>query len=147
MNKRQAYWALYLPRFDFTLKHVLGTNMEKADRLSKRLDWKVGVEKDNVNQTLIKEKWICGLAEVVIEGPEIDILEKVKIARRKDKEVIKVVEEIKKTGVETLRGNEWQVEWELVLKEENLYVLKNKELRVKIIWLYHNVLTAGHAGW
>ena len=136
-----------MPRFDFTLKHVPGTNMEKADRLSKRLDWKVGVEKDNVNQTLIKEKWICGLAEVVIEGPKIDILEKVKIARRKDKEIIKVVEEIKKTEVKTLRGNEWQVEWELVLKEENLYVPKNKELRVKIIWLYHNVLTARHAGW
>ena len=136
-----------MPRFDFTLKHVPGTNMDKADRLSKRLDWKVGVEKDNVNQTLIKEKWICGLAEVVIEGPKIDILEKVKIARRKDKEIIKVVEEIKKTEVKTLRGNEWQVEWELVLKEENLYVPKNKELRVKIIWLYHNVLTARHAGW
>ena len=38
LNKRQAYWALYLPRFDFTLKHVPGTKMKKADRLSKRLD-------------------------------------------------------------------------------------------------------------
>ena len=36
---------LYLSRFDFTLKHVLGTKMGKADRLSKRLDWKVGVKK------------------------------------------------------------------------------------------------------
>jgi len=26
----------------------------KVDRLSKRLDWKVGVEKDNENQKLIK---------------------------------------------------------------------------------------------
>jgi len=33
------------------------------------------------------------------------------------------------------------------LKEEKLYVLKNEELRVKIIWLHHNVLIAGHAGW
>ena len=107
LNKRQAYWALYLPRFDFTLKHVPGTKMKKADRLSKRLDWKVGVEKDNENQTLIKEKWICSLAEVVIEGSEVDILEKIKIARKKNKEVIKVVKEIKKTGVKALRGNEW----------------------------------------
>ena len=28
----------------------------KVDRLSKRLDWKVGVEKDNENQKLIKER-------------------------------------------------------------------------------------------
>ena len=58
------------------VEHVPGTKMEKADRLSKRLDWKVSVEKDNENQTLIKEKWICSLAEVVIEGSEVDILEK-----------------------------------------------------------------------
>jgi len=30
--------------------------MEKADRLSRRLDWKVGVENNNNNQTLIKEQ-------------------------------------------------------------------------------------------
>ena len=38
LNRRQACWALYLSRFDFTLKHVLGTEMGKADGLSKRLD-------------------------------------------------------------------------------------------------------------
>jgi len=30
-----------------------------------------------------------------------------KIARRKDKEVVMVVEEMKKTEVKILRGNEW----------------------------------------
>ena len=77
LNKRQAYWALYLSRFDFTLKHILGIKMEKADRLSRQPDWKVGVEKYNKNQTLIKEQWICSLVEVVIKGTEIDILVKV----------------------------------------------------------------------
>ena len=85
MNKRQARWALYLSRFDFTLKHVLETKMGKADRLSKRLDWKVGVKNDNDNQIFIKDYWIHSLSEVVIEGPEVDILEKIKIARNKDK--------------------------------------------------------------
>ena len=42
-----------MSRFDLTLKHILETKMEKANRLSKRLDWKVGIEK---NQTLIKEQ-------------------------------------------------------------------------------------------
>ena len=49
LNQRQMHQALYLSRFDFTLKHVLGTKMGKVDRLSKRLDWKVGVKKDNDN--------------------------------------------------------------------------------------------------
>ena len=35
LNYRQAQWVLYLLRFDFTLKHVLGTKMGKVDGLSK----------------------------------------------------------------------------------------------------------------
>ena len=34
-----------MSRFDFTLKYVLETKMEKVNRLSRRLDWKVGIEK------------------------------------------------------------------------------------------------------
>ena len=95
LNQRQARWMLYLFRFDFTLKHVPGTKMGKVDGLSRRPDWKVGVENDNNNQTLIKEQWICSLSKVVI-------VEKIKKARSKDKEVVRVVEEMKKAGVKML---------------------------------------------
>ena len=55
LNWRQACWDLYLSRFDFILRYVLETKMGKADRLSRRPDWKVGVEKNNDNQILIKD--------------------------------------------------------------------------------------------
>ena len=84
--------------------------MEKADGLSKRLDWKVGVKKDNDNQIFIKDHWLHNLAEVVMKGPEVDILEKIKIARSKNKEVVRVVEEMKKAEVNVLREEEWQIE-------------------------------------
>jgi len=58
LNRRQARWALYLSRFDFTLKHVLGSKMGKADSLSRRPDWEVGVERDNENETLVKPEWL-----------------------------------------------------------------------------------------
>ena len=135
---------MYLSRFDFTLKYIPDTKMEKADRLSRRLDWKVGTENDNNNQILIKEQWICSLAEVVIEGPEVKIVEKIKKARSKDEEVVRIAEEMKKVGVKILRGNKWQIEEDLVLKEEKIYVPKNGELRAEIIWLYHDVPVAGH---
>ena len=38
LNRRQARWALYLSRFDFTLKHVAGAKIGKADGLSRRAD-------------------------------------------------------------------------------------------------------------
>jgi len=106
MNRRQARWTLYLSQFDFTLKHVAGSKIGKADGLSRRADWKVGVDKDNKNQIFIKDNWIRSMYEVVVEGLEVDLLEKIKKARSKDKDVIRVVEEIKKTGVKELRGNE-----------------------------------------
>jgi len=52
---------------------------------------------------------------------------------RKDKKVVKIVEEMKNTGVKVLRGDEWQVEGDLVLKKRKVYVPKNKELRIEII--------------
>jgi len=36
LNRRQARWALYLSRFDFMLKHVPGSKIEKVDSLSRR---------------------------------------------------------------------------------------------------------------
>jgi len=39
LNRRQARWALYLSRFNFMLKHVLGSKIGKADSLSRRPDW------------------------------------------------------------------------------------------------------------
>jgi len=80
--------------------------MGEVDGLSKRLDWKIGVENDNDNQVFIKNNWIHSLEKVVIEGPEVEIIEKIKKARSKDKEVVRVVEEIKKARVKELRGEE-----------------------------------------
>jgi len=76
--------------------------MGKIDRLSRKPDWKVEIENDNDNQTLIKDCWICSLGKVVIEGPKVDIIEKIKKARSKNKEVVRVVKEMKKTGVKVL---------------------------------------------
>ena len=54
LNRRQVRWALYLSRFNFMLKHVPGSKMGKADSLSRRPDWEIGVEKNNENETLVK---------------------------------------------------------------------------------------------
>ena len=53
LNKRQARWALYLFMFDFMQKHVLGSKIGKANSLSRRPDWKVEVDRDNENKTLL----------------------------------------------------------------------------------------------
>ena len=135
-----------MSRFDFTLKHVAGKSMGRADSLSKRVDWAEGVERDNENQVMLKKEWLeVRTMERLVEGPE-EIIEKIKEVRDKDEEVIKVVEEMKKAGVKTLRDKEWQIEEGLVLKEGRVYVPKDEKLRVEIIWLHHDMPIAGHGG-
>ena len=84
--------------------------------------------------------------EVVVEELEVDLVEKIKKARSKDKEVVRIVEEMKKAGVKELRGNEWKIEEDLVLKEGKIYVPKNEELRTEVIQLHHDIPAAGHGG-
>ena len=105
LNRRQARWALYLSRFDFILKHVPGSKMGKADSLSKRPDWEIGVERDNEDETLIKPEWLevrkTEAVEILID--RVDLLEKVRKSKVKDDEVVKVVEKMKRVGVKILR--------------------------------------------
>jgi len=76
--------------------------MGKVDGLSRQLDWKIGVENDNDNQVFIKNNWIHSLEEVMIEGSEVDIVEKIKRVRSKDEDVVRVIEEMKKAKVKEL---------------------------------------------
>ena len=97
LNYRQARQTLYLSRFDFTLKHVLGSSMEKADSLSRCPDQQIGVERDSKDRVLVKKEWLeiraTQVVEIMIE--RVDLLEKIKRSDAKDNEVIKAVEEIK----------------------------------------------------
>jgi len=105
------------------------------------------VEGDNENQVMLKEEWLEVRAmEQLVEGPGEEIVKKIKEARDKNEEVIKVIEEIKKAGVKMLRNEEWQVEEGLVLKEGRVYIPKDEKLRVEIIWLHYNTPIARHGG-
>ena len=79
------------------LKHIPGSKIGKINSLSRRPDWKVGVERDNEDETLVKPEWLevrrTERVEVIVEG--VDLLEKVRKSKVKDDEVVKAVEEIK----------------------------------------------------
>jgi len=122
--------------------------MDKADRLSRRPDWEVRVEKDNEEQVLVKKEWLeakrVRIAEIIIEG--VNLLDKVKKCEVRDDEVVKVVEEMKQAGVKMLRDEEWYQEDSLMLKKEKVYVPKDKKLRAEVIRLHHDISVGGHGG-
>jgi len=130
------------------LKHVPSDRIGKADRLSRRPDWEIGVKKNNEEQTLVKREWLEARAvqvlEVVIKG--VDILDKIRKSGIKDNKVIKAVEEMKRTGVKVLRDEEWREYEGLMLKEGKVYIPKDDKLRAEIIRLYYDMPVGGHGG-
>jgi len=130
------------------LKHVPGTKMGKADSLSRRPDWEVGVERDNEDKMLVKKEWLenrrTKKVEVIVEG--VDLLEKIRQSRVRDDEVVKAVEEIKQAGVKVLRDEEWRDIDGIMYKEEKVYIPKDEVLRAEIIRLHHDTPVEGHGG-
>ena len=83
--------------------------MGKADALSRCANYKERVEHDNENVVLLKPKMLKIHAlmqgHLLIEGEESTLLSKVRKAKEFDEDVIKAVEELKKTGTKTLRSD------------------------------------------
>jgi len=79
------------------LKYVPGSKMGKANSLSRRPDWEVGVKKDNENEMLVKPEWLevrkTEAVEIIVD--RVDLLEKVRKSKVKDDEVVKAVKEMK----------------------------------------------------
>jgi len=76
---------LYLFIFDFTLKHIPGSSIGKADSLSRHLDWQVKIKRDNEDKVLVKKEWLevraTQMTEVIIK--ETDLLEKIRKSEAK----------------------------------------------------------------
>ena len=99
---------LYLSRFDFILKHVLGSSIEKTNDLSRHLDWQIKVERDNKDRVLVKKEWLevrtVQVVEVVFK--EVNLLKKIRKSEVKDDKAVKAVKEIKQAKVKMLRDKE-----------------------------------------
>ena len=84
------------------------------------------------------------ITEVVVERLEMILVEIIKRIRGEDEKVVKVVEEMKRARVRILKGDEQEIEKDLVFKEEKVYMLKDKELRLEVIWLHYDILVVRH---
>ena len=74
---------------------------------------------------------------------EENLRERIKRVQEGDEKVVKVVEEMKKTRIKTLRDKEWEIEDRIVIKERKIYIPEG-ELRGEVIRLYHDTPVGGH---
>ena len=81
INRRQAWWLLYLLCFDFKLWHRPGSTMGKSDALSHHLDHGSG-SSDNSNMILLYLElfMVCALEGLTLVGEECGIVGKIREA-------------------------------------------------------------------
>jgi len=62
------------------------------------------VDKNNEDRILIKKEWLQRVEETLIE--EDDLRERIKRAQEKDERVVKAVEELKRSGIKSIKDEE-----------------------------------------
>src|SRR5215467_11552988 len=150
LNRRQARWSLVLARFDFKLHHRPGRSMGKADALSRRSDHGSGAG-DNENIVLLtREKVAIRAAEgIQVTGEEERLLQDIQAGNRVEilEEVVaKAARELKESSSKTVHSSEWSKSNGLLTFRGKLYVPDSKDLRHRIVALYHDTPVGGHAG-
>ncbi len=151
LTRRQARWALFLSRFDFTLQHKPGKLSTKLDALSRRLDHFKSDVDDNLARIIIKPEQIKimatkrGQAMILNKRP---LVQRIKEIQTMEDKVRTAVEQVKKLGPKALKKGleHWNTEEGLLLFKGRIYVPKNDNLQADIIKIHHDTPAAGHPG-
>ena len=151
LTRRQAQWALFLSRFDFTLRHKPGKLSTKPDTLSRRADHFKSDANDNKERILITPDKIRimstkrGHSMIVNERP---LIKRIRELQEFEDEVRQAVAQVKKLGPKTLsKGLEdWNTEEGLLLYKGRIYVPRDQQLRADIVKIHHDGPATGHPG-
>jgi hypothetical protein len=168
LSRQQARWVQFLTRFDFELSHK-PEKTNRADELSRREDHKIGIEDDNKDVILLLEKLFkvrfvgrrefkrsekMLMRKIRIKEEEVKILgnqewqEKIKKENRYDEDVVKAIDTIKTSGLESLAKGlkEWNIQDGIILYRGKVYMPKNQALRREIVKEHHDSRLGGHSG-
>jgi hypothetical protein len=147
LSRRQARWALWLSRFDFTLTHKPGKANTLADALSRRADHETGDADDNQGVVALGPEHFRAAATTALVDPTA-LTERIRNGVRKEAMVLAALDELRKRGPRKLTDG--TLEWEeldgLVYYRGRLYVPDDKGLRQEVVHQCHDAPTAGHHG-
>ena len=151
ITRRQARWALFLSRFDFTLHHKPRKLSTKPDALSRRPDHFKNDADDNQSRIVLgpeKFKILAtkrGQVTVLNERP---LIKRIREEQVMEDDIRVAVQQVKKLGPKTLsKGLEdWNTEEGLLLYKGRIYVPNNKQLRADIVKIHHDGIATGHPG-
>ena len=96
LNRRQAWWSLYLSEFDIKLIHTPGHKMIQSDALSRWPDFIPDKDMDNEDITMLPDN-------LFIQLLDIDLQRRIANACGQDDEVTKALSTIMEQGPHVIR--------------------------------------------
>jgi len=124
--------------------------MGKSDALSRRLDHGNRAS-DNEDVVLLRPELLAvqALEGVQLEGLEKDILREIRQGNQKgdqEEPVAKAAKELWQASSKTVRSTEWLEDQGLLHFRGKIYILRNLDLRRRVVSLCHDMKVAGHPG-
>src|SRR5258705_1471349 len=89
LSYRQARWAEFLTRFNFTIQHISGKKAGKPDALSRRPDHDMG-DNDNEDRVLLDPSLFTSIKTLSIAFEDLHLLSQIKDCQVHDQEVLDV---------------------------------------------------------
>ena len=153
LNCCQAYWSLYLSRFNFNMHHCPGCSMGKSNTPPCRVDHGMGGG-DNNNIILLHLEFFAAhavhsLSGSSLEGNKQDTLWDIQNANHAGKQenaVTKAAGELQKSKGKSVRVSEWSEHDGLLCFRDCIYMPNDLELHFCITSQHHDTKVARHPG-
>ena len=143
LNRRQAWWSLYLSKFDFKLIHIAGTKIVQLDTLSRQPDFTPEEDTDNENITMLPDALFVNLIDTELQ-------ERIFNCEKLDSNAMEALKILLEEGPTIIRNQlpDWTVEHvegkQVLYYRGKNYIPKDEELRWDIAKMFHDHPTAGH---
>jgi hypothetical protein len=123
LNRRQAWWSLFLSQFDVKLVHVPGSQMIQSDVLSRCADYIIGEDTDNKNMTMLPDT-------LFVKAIDIKLHDLITENIMGDDLVKDAIRAIKENGTLPMKSaiSDWKFEDSLLFFQDQCYVPQNNQL-------------------
>jgi hypothetical protein len=145
LNRQQAGWSLELSKYDLKLIHLPGSRMVQSDALSRRPDFYLNDDDDNVDITLLPDKLFVNLID-------FDLQRRIAESDSYDSTAADTIKLLLTDGPSAAKSDlsDWTIDHvdgkPILFYHDKCYVPQNLPVRREIVACYHDAPTACHPG-
>ena len=146
LNRRQARYAIKLSNYNFVIQYRSATKNQRADALSRRPDFEPSEGEKQPVYTVLKPDQL--MLSSTTFNIDYNIKDEILDEQKKDQiyQILSNTQNHDKKTTDRYKNFYIDKDSKLLLKNSLIYIPYNEPLRMKIVKIHHDSLTAGHFG-